>query len=360
MPAAMADGIVKIAIVRNLAVSDHTRQFLEGCIAEGRSLGFTVDTFIIEDDNSRCRELIGKITAADYDGLIISHGDAGFPYDSLKRAAEKGIKIVTFDALPFVDGDSGSGIINGITSTAQDDARLAEITLEEIISLAGKERPARVIRVWFGPGIPPLDQRQTVYDRFVSQGKIQELALVSPRGFAFSRNGTRETLAAVLPLFPEGTVDAIWAPYDEFARGCVDALKEAGRRDIKIVSIDISNDDIRMMLDNAGIWVAAAAVDPGLIGIVDMRILAARLAGEATPDAYTFGARIVRTASLNNSVTMANIGLTESDWVREQGLFDNYQWMTELKTAGKKHLRLSPFADSDPQIAGNGVMRNAP
>lgn len=135
MPEQMTDGIVKVAIVRNLAIGDHTRQFLEGCVAEGRAMGFTVDTFITGGDNNRCREFIARIGQADYDGLILSHGDADFTYNALKPAVDKKMKVVTFDALPYKDGDPNQAILPGVTSTAQDDVKLAQLSWEAISTI---------------------------------------------------------------------------------------------------------------------------------------------------------------------------------------------------------------------------------
>lgn len=343
MPEAMSDGIVKTAIVRNFPVSDHARQFLAGCTAEGRSMGFIVDTFITGGDNEFCRQLIEKISQADYDGLVLSHGGADFTAEALKPALEKGIKVVTFDALPCKNGNPAGGILDGVTSTSQDDITLARISVEALLNQHNrlKERqspaePLRVIRAWFGPGILPLDSRQTVYDGLIRAGTITEAAVIAPRDFAASREGIRDALTAILPRFPEGTVDAVWAPYDDFARGCMDALNTAGRRDIMLTSIDISDDDIKMMLDNSAVWIGTAAADPGLIGIVNMRILAAKLAGEFTPDTHIFNVRFVKTSELNRMVNMSNIAFTVSGWEGDAGLYDQYPWMTALKTAGGK------------------------
>ncbi len=54
-------------------------------------------------------------------------------------------------------------------------------------------------------------------------------------------------LALCLAKYPEGTVDAIWGSWDEMAKGAYRALKEAGRTDIKLISIDVSNQDMNLM-----------------------------------------------------------------------------------------------------------------
>jgi len=334
MPDQMADGQVKVAVIRNLAAGDHTQQFLEGCTSEGESLGFVVDTYVTDGDNAKCQETIAQVIQKDYDGIILSHGEAGYTYDSLLPAVEKGMKVVTFDSVPYKDGDPNGEILEGVTSTAQEDAKLADLSLGSIVSnFDESKQPIKVIRAWMGPGIPPLDRRQAVYDQYVADGKIEEVELIGPVDFSNARGGTQDALAAILPKYPEGTVDAIWGSYDELAKGCLQALNDAGRTDIKIMSIDISNDDINLMLENPDVWVSTAAVDPKLIGIADMRLLAAKFAGEETPDTYNLDAQAVETSQLDSSINMTNIATVVDGWGQEEGVYDSYDWMAELKAA---------------------------
>ena len=336
MPQAMADGIVKVAVVRNLAMGDYARQYLESCIAEGRAMGFVVDSFVLSGDDEYCREFVARIAAADYDGLILSLGGANFSYNSLLSAVNKKIKIVTFDALPYKDDDPRKELISGITVTAQDDEGLAETSLEGLIDYFAFDvknsspPPLRLISIIAKPGIPPMDIRHMVYDRFIREGRIIEKIRITPPDLFNARSMIREALINVLAKFPPGTVDAIWAPFDELARGCFDALDETGRREIKLVSIDISNDDIKLMLEHGDQWIAASVTDPSVAGLVNMRLLAAKLAGESTPDTYIFKAHLVETSRLNPSINMANIALHLSNWPSAEGLFE-YPWIADLK-----------------------------
>jgi simple sugar transport system substrate-binding protein len=334
MPEQMKDGVIKVAVVRNLNAGDHTQQFLTGCVTEGQSLGFVVDTFVTDGDNEKTINTLAQVIQKDYDGIILSHGQAGYTYDSLKPAVDKGIKVVTFDSVPYLNGDPNGQILEGVTSTAQKDADLAELSLASIVSFFPEnKRPIKVIRAWMGPGVPPLDRRQVVYDRYVKEGKITEVQLVGPVDAANPRGGTQDSLSAVLPRFPAGSVDAIWGSYDELAKGCLQALDDAGRSDIKLMSIDISNDDINLMLSHPDVWISTAAVDPRLIGVADMRILAAKFAGEATPDTYDLDAQSVLTSQLNDSIDMTNIASVVPGWGQEQGVWDGFAWFKELKAA---------------------------
>jgi simple sugar transport system substrate-binding protein len=349
MPDAAADGVVKIAVLVNLMAGENSRQFIEGCVSEGRAMDFTVDAFLSGADEKRCREIAEGIALADYDGLIFAYGDVGFSYDILKPAADKGIPVVTFEALPYRDGKS----IKGLVTTFQDDYSLARLSVEALLSLTpnshgGLKKPARIIRVGCEPGITFLDRRAWAFGEFVNQGKIEEAALVKLDSLENPHGAAWEALAAILPLFPPGTIDGLWVPWDEFADGCAEALAAAGRRDIKLTSIGISSDVIHNMLRHPDIWLASAAVDPKLAGTVNMRLLAARLAGESPADTFSFSPQLVKTTDLNIGVNLGNISVIVPGWGEGEGLFDNYKWMIDLKAAGEKYLRIPPVPQVTP------------
>jgi len=212
------------------------------------------------------------------------------------------------------------------------------------------DKKARIIRVGCEPGITFLDRRAWAFGEFVSQGKIEEAAFVKLDGLENPHGAAWEALAAILPNFPPGTVDGLWVPWDEFACGCAEAIASAGRQDIKLTSIGISDDDIHRMLRHPDIWLANAAVDPRLAGTVNMRILAARLAGEDVGDTFSFSPQLVKTADLNIGVNLGNISVIVPGWGDGEGLFDNYQWMTDLKDAVEKYLRIPPVPLSQTQV----------
>jgi len=357
MPDAAEDGVVKIAVLVNLAEGDNSRQFIEGCVSEGRSLDFTVDSFVSGADEKNCRKIAEGIASADYDGLIFAYGGAyggvDFSYDILNPVAVKGIPIVTFEALPYRDGKP----IKGLITTFQDDYSLARLSIETLLSLTDSlDKKARIIRVGSEPGITSMDRRALVFEEFVKNGKIEETALVKPDNTDNPHGMAWKALAEILPRFPPGTVDGLWVPWDEFAGGCTEALVSAGRTDIKLTSVGISNEDIHRMLRRPDIWLASSAVDPKLAGTVNMRILAARLAGEAVAETFSFNPRIVKTADLNIGVNLGNISVILPGWGNDEGLFDNYKWMIDLKAAGEKYLRIPP----SPQAQVTGRHRVTP
>ena len=332
-PTQMANGgNVRVAVIRNLPAGDHTQQFLDGARSEGEALGFEVSLIVTDGDSERAMNAIAQAINAGYDGLIISHAELGYAYDSLLPARQAGIEVVTFDTMPYRGGVAGGELLEGVTSTAQDDIALAELSLGYLVDwFPVEEQPIRVWRAWFGPGIPPLDRRQVIFDRLVADGVIEEVTLVAPIDLGNPRGGTRDVASALLPAHPAGTVDAVWGSFDELAKGVLDAFLDAGRTEIPIMGIDVSNDNLNLMREHSDIWVSTAAVDPTLIGTVNMRILAAKMAGEPTPDYYEFLAHNIRTADLRPDTTMANLHEVVDGWGRPDGMFDGYDWMQELR-----------------------------
>lgn len=313
---------IKVAVIRNLPADDHTKQFLDGARSEGEAFGFKVDTFIADNDDAKFQELVDQAIAKGYDGLIISHGKKDYSYDMLKPAVDKGIKVVTFDTVIEKDGQG----LPEITRTFQDDFALAKLSLGVINEVAD---PAKVIKLWWGPGVPPLDRRETIYAPLQEGGHLDTLEVIGPTNFQDVQGDIATKVGAVLAKYPEGSVDAIWGSWDEMAKGAYTALKEAGRKDIKLVSIDISNQDINLMREPDSVWIATAAVDARLIGLVDMRLLAKKFAGEETPDEYDLEARLVRQSDLKPDTTMANLGDVVEGWGTSDA-FDE-PWMKTLR-----------------------------
>lgn len=319
----------KVAVIRNLTSDDHTKQFLQGCVSEGESFGYTVDTFISDGDDAKMQTLVEQAIQKNYDGLIISHGKADYSYDMLKPAVDKGMKVVTFDTVAEKDGVQ----LEGITSTAQDDEKLAILSLDELAALGKDGQPAKVIKVWYGPGVPPLDKRNVIYQQMEKEGKIETVENIGPSNLQNTQGDVANGLAAVLPKYKEGEVDGIWGSWDELAKGALTALKDSNRTDIPMISIDVSNQDINLMREQPNVWRATAAVDPKLIGVVNMRLLAKKFAGEETPDTYNLEAKLIKAEILKEDTTMDSLKEIVDGW----GVSDAFDepWMQELREANK-------------------------
>ena len=148
---------------------------------------------------------------------------------------------------------------------------------------------------------------------------------------------TQNAVAAMLNKHPKGEIDAIFATWDAFAIGATRAIKEAGRNEIKIYGIDVSNADLQEIQEKDSPWKYTAAVDPKLIGAVNMRILAKKLADEETPATYDLEAALISQEKLQeskNPVNMVNLAEIIPGWGQSDAFEED--WMKKLKDHYKK------------------------
>lgn len=130
----------KIAVLRNMSNSDHTAQFFAGAIAEGEALGYTVDTFMSDQDDVKMQDLMAQALEKDYDIWVVSHANEGYQFDMVSQAVAKGIKVVCFDC--------GGEKVEGVTYTSQEDTNLASLSLDamiEALQVKGATQPVKFL-----------------------------------------------------------------------------------------------------------------------------------------------------------------------------------------------------------------------
>ncbi|TDQ42673.1 sugar ABC transporter substrate-binding protein [Aureibacillus halotolerans] len=314
---------VHLMVIRKIGGDDHTAQYLAGAKAEGESLGFTVDTFSANGDSAKFHDAIAQALEKEYDGIILSHGDDPATVDDVKKITDQGIPVVTFDSLPEL------AEIPNVTVTSQDDEALATFALDHLIDNEGED--AKIAYLWVD-GFPPMVRRNAVYQTYLEE--YPSLTEVERFGIAAEDTSvqTQNAVSAMLTKYPEGELDAIFATWDAFAIGAARAIKEAGRDDVKIYGIDVSNADLQVMQEDESAWVSTAAVDPKMIGAVNVRLVAKKIAGEETPQEFHLEASNIDRETLitsENPVNMDNLADILPGW----GETDAFQepWMQSLK-----------------------------
>ncbi|KQL19869.1 sugar ABC transporter substrate-binding protein [Cytobacillus solani] len=314
---------VKIKVVRKIGGDDHTAQFLAGAKEEGEALGFKVDVFTANGDTAKFHDAIAQALQEDFDGFIISHGDDAATVEDVKKIVEAGKSVVTFDS----NGDIAS--INGVTLTSQDDEALATLSLDQLIKDTNGE--ANIVYLWVD-GFPPMVRRNAVYqEKLKSNPGIKEIERFGVAA-ADTSVQTQNAVAAMLNKHKKGEIDAIFATWDAFAIGAARAIKEAGRDEIALYGIDVSNADLQIMQEEKSPWKYTAAVDPKLIGSVNMRILAKKIAGEETPATFDLEASIISQEALQKSsspVNMVNLAEVVEGWGVSSAFEE--EWMKTLK-----------------------------
>ena len=299
VPAVIAnhEGPVRIAIIRNLGSDDNTTQFVAGAIQEGRKLGFKVSTFLSNGDDARFQDFVNQAISQKYDGIILSHGKDPYSTALVQHIAAAGIKLSVFDTPVNTP-------VEGVTVTAQNDASLAQESLGSLIKdFTGK---ANIVKLWVA-GFPAMDRRQVVYEKLLKENpgihQLESIGAVS----SDVQGDTANKIGAILAKYPKGKIDAIWGSWDAFSQGAYKALQENGRTEIKLYSIDVSNQDLQLMHQKNSPWVQTVAVDPKTIGAVNMRLVANKIGGETTPATYEFKASAISQQQLNSQQGAVNV-----------------------------------------------------
>ncbi|MBM7837788.1 simple sugar transport system substrate-binding protein [Alkalihalobacillus xiaoxiensis] len=314
---------VNVRVIRKLGGDDHTAQFLAGVQEEGQALGFNVDVFAANGDTAKFHDAINQAITSGVDGLILSHGDDAATVDAVKRAREQGIEVVAFDSISELSD------LDGVTLTSQDDEALAQLALDQLVDDYNGE--ANIAYLWVD-GFPPMVRRNAVYTEVLEEHPgIQELSRFGVASEDTSVQ-TQNAVAALLNQYPEGDLDAIFATWDAFAIGAARAIQEAGRTDVSIYGIDVSNADLQIIQQEDSAWAYTAAVDPKLIGAINTRILAKKLAGEETPATYDLEATLISREDLAGSSEPVNM-VTLADVIPDWGESDAFEeeWITTLK-----------------------------
>ncbi|KAI3484489.1 hypothetical protein L1887_52579 [Cichorium endivia] len=299
LPTAIAnhDGPIRIAVIRNLGSDDNTTQFIAGAIQEGKKLGFKVSTFLSNGDDAKFQDFVNQAISQKYDGIILSQGRDPYSTALVKKAVDAGIKVSVFDT-------AVNGEIPGVTVTQQDDASLTNLSFGQLAKdFNGK---ANIVKLWVA-------------------------------GFRrWSVGDTANKVGAILAKYPKGKIDAIWGTWDAFSQGAYKALKENGRTEIKLYSIDISNQDLQLMREPGSAWKVSVAVDPKLIGATNVRLVANKIAGEATPATYDFKAAAIPQELLTaqpGPVNVASLGKIIPGWGQTEDFIA--PWFATLEAKNK-------------------------
>jgi simple sugar transport system substrate-binding protein len=259
----------KVALIMQQNLGTFSAQYIEGVEEQVGKFGGDVTVFTSDGDLAKMASNLDAAINQDFDGILIDHGTKEALNQGVEKAVEKEIPVVAFDA--GVD-------VEGVVSLEQGDQQMAEMTLEKLA--ADHNGQANIVKIWVA-GFAPMERRQIAYEEFLKTNTgIKEITAFG----AATQNTALDTQAqmeAVLKQYPnEGEITAVWAAWDEFAKGAVRAVEQSGRTDISVYSIDMSDEDLQMIQKDGSPWVASAAVDPVDIGRIQVRYLYQQINGE--------------------------------------------------------------------------------
>jgi simple sugar transport system substrate-binding protein len=269
-PAAAGGEAVSIALVRQLAEGDYFQLWESGAQQQAAELGIDLTVYNASGDNARQALDIEAAANTSPDAIIIDHGFAETVAPAAIEALDAGIPVVAFDVNL---GDERA------VQLEQSDADIAGLALDQLVADTGGE--GEVVYVYVA-GFAPLDRRDAVWQEV----KAANPGLVEVARIGAVNDSTASTVAdqakAALQANPD--VKAIFAPYDEFAKGATLAIEELDLQDqVKVYGADISTADIGVMTAESSPWVATVAADPTNVGAVAVRAAYLQVLGEEVP-----------------------------------------------------------------------------
>ena len=273
----------KVAYIMYMSSSPIFELWSESFTKTAEALGMEADTFFCNDSGEEWKNRILQCAEGGYDGLLVSHGGVDYAWAFLSGVLEEypELKIAAFDT-SFRDEDGKTKTIDGVVQLFQQDAGLAAALVEEILAMypdkAANKEPVNILQVQEENYIIAFDRRQIGYEPYETAGKIRTLEQMAPADHLDPEASMRDAAEKIIGKYGDGEIDAIWCCYDAYARGVYKALRELDS-DIPMVSVDICDEDIRLMAEGKN-WKACATTNWTLNGEFACRVLALEMAGQ--------------------------------------------------------------------------------
>jgi len=249
---------IEIALIRQLAEGDYFQLWEAGAQRQADALGVDMTIYNARNDNAQQALDLETALNAQPDAIIIDHGFAETMAPAGLMALDAGVPVVAFDVNI---GDDRAVQIE------QSDFDIAAKGLEQLVADSGGEGDVLYVYV---AGFAPLDRRNEVWEQVKADNPgLNQVAQIGAVNDSIQVTVADQALAA-LQANPD--VVAVFAPFDEFAKGATLAVEELGLQDqIKVYGADISTADIGVMTAADSPWVATVAADPGNVGAVSVR-----------------------------------------------------------------------------------------
>ncbi len=257
-----------IAVSARTTDSDFYSLWLSGVKSEAEKLNVDLKIYDANGDDSQQILDLQSATAIQPDAILVDHGLEGVTPAAVD-ALDAGIPVVSFDSV--IDDDR-------VTTVSQSDHDLAKLTADQLVSDTGGS--AKVVYVYVA-GFEPLDLRnETWEDVKTANPGLQQVAQI---GVVNESTVVQVAEQAKAALQENPDVTAIFAPYDDFAKGATQAVQELGlQSSVKIYGADISDADIAVLTEDSSPWVATATTDPSNVGAVALRTAYLKAEGQET------------------------------------------------------------------------------
>lgn len=242
------DDTVHIAVVTPYMASATTAEVIADFEKEAETRGWDVRVSDTAGDFGLLVSRIQDAVSQDVDAIVLGMGDPAQMTAGLQKAKEAGIPVFGLDA------GLADGVVLNVTSDNNGLGRLAAEMLVEAIGGKGN-----VVMFTHDPH-PGVRARgagaREVFKNYPEVNVVREVHIEVPGPVDFARS----TTADILTSMPKGTLDGIWAGWDEPAFGATQAIERAGRTELRVVGVD-GTDFARQEIDTGDVFFATIVQD---------------------------------------------------------------------------------------------------
>ncbi len=334
IPKAIQGKAIRMALIKEWGTGTHMITHINGARAEAKRYGIDLSVVDANNNLAKMSEAIDNAVTNKMDAILISHGKADALQDAVVRALKAGIPIIVFDN----DFDVSYEIHRGkLISLDQYDLMMGLLSQMSLVQELDGEGNVVYNRV---ANCPPTDKRHRIWEGGILP-TYPGIKVVNTIDLGTDNPMPKAQTALETLLTTKSNIDAVYAVWDEYAKGFYNAIVASGKK-IPLYSVDISDQDLAMMQEHPEIWRSSAAVDSTIVGQVQIRLGLKAIAGEKLPRYYSLKPVLIRADDLppkkQKRVTMADLGDYYEGWGYTTDFLDDWMLALEqsLKSKGNK------------------------
>lgn len=310
------DGELDVALVTRITTGSWYETYYSALESEVEGLGGSLQVYDSNNDLSKMASNVDAAVNAGVDVLLINNGTAEALDASVQEALDAGIQVVTYDSDITLDG---------VSAINQDDTALATNGVQGIADDYDGKANVVVLSV---AGYAPLDNRLAAVDAFVADNPGIKIVTQTGTVSGSAALDTAAQISALLKANPDpGQIDVIWSHWNEFTKGAFAALQEAGRTDIAVYTVDLTDAELPYFWDDTVDFQLASATNPATIGRSQVRLAWQKVAGDEVGN-LVVQPNIVRKSDLPaEPIEYAQLSEYVPSWTT-----DDSQWPAWIKT----------------------------
>ncbi len=329
IPAALQGKELKMALVKEWGTGTHMITHINGVKAEAERYGIELSVIDANNDLTKMAEGIDNAVTNKMDAILISHGKADALTDSVTRALEAGIPVIVFDNDFAISEEIANGKLVSLDQYDLMMGLLSQMSLVQELDGKGKVVYNRVANV------PPTDKRHRIWEGGILK-TYTGIEVINTIDLGTDNPMPKAQTALETILTTTDEIDAVYGVWDEYAKGFYNAIVASGKT-IPLYSVDISDQDLAMMQDHPEIWRSSSAVDPTVVGQVQIRLALKALAGDKIPRYYSLTPVLVKADDLPSKderrVSMADLAEFYDGWGSTTDFLED--WMLAMEQAAK-------------------------